>query len=269
MFTLFCTDIIEMSKIYTTEITSDTLASDNPIHQRLLKAYVIAQPYIQGEVLEIGCGEGRGIELIIDSAISYTAIDKIGAIIEDLRKKFPKGRFISGSIPPLPDFPDNSFDLVVSFQVIEHIQDDVLFLKEIHRVLRPGGKALLTTPNRIRSLTRNPWHIREYTASELLTLAATIFKHATIKGIAGNSKVMEYYDRNKKSVERISRFDIFDLQHRLPAAALQLPYEWLNRWNRNRLKDSDDALVATISHEDYILTEHADDALDLLLIVEK
>ena len=54
-----------MSKVFTTEITSDSIPSDNPIHQRLLKAYVVAQDFVQGNVLEVGCGEGRGIDLII------------------------------------------------------------------------------------------------------------------------------------------------------------------------------------------------------------
>ena len=55
---------------YTTEITSDSLVSDNPIHQRLIKAYYLAQPYIQGDLLEVGCGEGRGIHLLTPHANS-------------------------------------------------------------------------------------------------------------------------------------------------------------------------------------------------------
>ena len=47
---------------YTTEIATAKLISANPIHQRLLKAYIAAQPWISGNLLEIGCGEGRGVE---------------------------------------------------------------------------------------------------------------------------------------------------------------------------------------------------------------
>jgi ubiquinone/menaquinone biosynthesis C-methylase UbiE len=258
-----------MSKVFTTEITSERIPSDNPIHQRLLKAYVLARDFVHGEVLEVGCGEGRGIELIIDRAKNYTAIDKIENVIDQLRKKYPTGKFISGNIPPLSQFGDNSFDRIFSFQVIEHIENDHLFLSEINRVLKSGGTALITTPNRPRSLSRNPWHIREYTAGELTDLAKKYFTNVEMKGITGNAKIWQYYERNKKSVDRIMRFDVFDLQHNLPASILRLPYELLNRLNRNRLKDSADQLVTGITHEDYLLTDDADNALDLLLIVRK
>lgn len=258
-----------MSKVFTTEITSESIPSDNPIHQRLLKAYVLAQDFVQGDVLEVGCGEGRGIDLILDKAKSYTAIDKIEPVIDQLRKKYPSGKFVSGNIPPLTQFADKSFDRIFSFQVIEHIEDDHLFLKEINRVLKPGGIALITTPNRLRSLSRNPWHIREYTAGELTDLAKKYFSKVEMKGITGNEKVQQYYEQNKKSVDRIMRFDILDLQHRLPASVLRVPYELLNRFNRNKLKDSSDELVGSIRHEDYLLTDDAQTALDLFLIASK
>ena len=258
-----------MSKVFTTEITSESIPSDNPIHQRLLKAYILAQDFVLGNVLEVGCGEGRGIDLIINTCKSYTAIDKIEPVIEQLQKKYPSGKFLSGNIPPLTQFADNSFDRIFSFQVIEHIENDHLFLSEINRILKPGGIALITTPNKPLSLSRNPWHIREYTAVELSDLAKKYFSHVEMKGISGNEKVQQYYDRNKKSVNRIMRLDIFDLQHKLPASVLKVPYELLNRFNRNKLKDTSDELVMSIRHEDYILTDQAAEALDLFLIARK
>ncbi len=258
-----------MSKVYTTEITSDQIPSDNPIHQRLLKAYVLARDYVRGDLLEIGCGEGRGIDWMIDRVSSYTAVDKIGPVIDTLKARYPQGRFLTGHIPPLSMFADAAFDSIVTFQVIEHIKDDKLFLSEIHRVLRPGGIALVTTPNRPMSLTRNPWHIREYTASELTALAGHIFPRVEMKGVGGNDKVMKYYERNRAAVERVARLDVFDLQHRLPASILRIPYDLLNRWNRNKLKTASDELVMSIVHEDYVLTPSGDEGLDLFVILKK
>lgn len=258
-----------MAKVYTTEITSEQITSDNPIHQRLFKAYVVARDYVQGDVLEVGCGEGRGIDLMMTGARSFTAVDKIEPVIEGLRKKFPAARLISMNIPPLSGLADNAYDVVVSFQVIEHIKDDALFLQEINRVLKPGGTALLTTPNRKLSLTRNPWHIREYLAHELEGLARKYFSETQVKGITGNAKVMTYYEENKRSVQRFTRWDVLDLQHKIPASLLRLPYEILNRWNRNKLQSSGSELVRSIHHSDYIVTDDAANALDLLLIVKK
>jgi 2-polyprenyl-3-methyl-5-hydroxy-6-metoxy-1,4-benzoquinol methylase len=258
-----------MAKVFTTEITSDQITSDNPIHQRLFKAYVVAQDYIRGNVLEVGCGEGRGVRTLIDKSESFTAVDKIKPLIDHLQKKFPAGKFVSMNIPPLSGLENNAYDSIVSFQVIEHIDDDTLFLKEIHRVLKPGGIALITTPNRKMSLTRNPWHIREYLPKELETLARKIFPTVEMKGITGNGKVMAYYEQNKKSVERITRWDFLKLQYRLPASILRIPYEILNRWNRNKLQSSDNKLVTDIKHQDYLVVDDATDSLDLLLIVKK
>lgn len=255
--------------VYTTEIASDKIASDNPIHQRLLKAYYLAEEYVSGDLLEIGCGEGRGIPLLKDKCTSYTAIDKIAAVLDKLKQEHPGVTFIQDNIPPMHKVEDNQYDVIISFQVIEHIKDDKLFLEEVFRALKPGGKALFTTPNIKKTLTRNPWHIREYTADQLEKLAGNIFSKVDMKGVTGNDKVMEYYEMNRKSVQKITRFDLFNLQYRLPAALLRIPYDMLNRLNRNKLKGSNDSLVNTITHEDYLLTDQADEALDLFCIVEK
>lgn len=258
-----------MAKIFTTEITSDNLTSDNPIHQRLYKAYVAAESFIQGDVLEVGCGEGRGIDLLISKANSFTAVDKIEEALAKLRVKYPTGKFIGTNIPPLSALATNTFDVVVTFQVIEHIENDHLFLEEIHRVLKPGGLALVTTPNRKLSLTRNPWHVREYLADELKKLGEKYFASVNMKGITGNEKVMQYYEENKKSVERITRFDILNLQYHMPASILRIPYEVMNRWNRNKLQAQATGLVKEIKHSDYTVTDKADEALDLFMICQK
>lgn len=247
---------------YTTEITSDQLASDNPIHQRLLKAYLLAKQYVKGDLLELGCGEGRGIHELSELVDNYTAIDKIGEILDRLKEKYPQVKFIQSNIPPFHGIEDNCYDSIVSFQVIEHIQNDQLFLEEIYRVLKPGGMAIITTPNRKLSLTRNPWHIREYSENELTKLSEKIFDRVIAQGIRGNTKVMEYYEANRASVKRFTKFDLFDLQYRLPRWMLRIPYDLANRMNRNNLMSENDSLVNNISTEDYLLSDNPDTSLD-------
>lgn len=254
---------------YTTEIASDKILSDNPIHQRLLKAYIVAQDFVIGDLLEIGCGEGRGISLLSEKCRKYVALDKITETLEHLSCVYKNVEFMSDVVPPMTRLADNTFDTVVSFQVIEHIKNDHLFLEEIHRVLKPGGKAYITTPNIKKTLTRNPWHIREYTAESLKAMACKIFDKVTVKGISGDDKVMQYYQMNRQSVKKITRFDIFNLQYRLPAGILKVPYEILNRLNRNSLSNSDNQLVRGISHENYLFVDESSENLDLFCILEK
>ena len=255
--------------IYTTEITSDKIVSDNPLHHRLLSAYVFSEKHINGDVLELGCGEGRGIDIILNKSKSFTAIDKISEITERLSLKYPEEKFISSSFPPLNSIEDNSFDTIVSFQVIEHIKNDELFIEEIYRILKPGGKALISTPNIKMTLTRNPWHIREYTSRQLQELAKKVFKKIIMKGISGNDKVKKYYEENKKSVSKFKRLDILNLEKYLPNFLYKIPYEFLNRVNRKKLESNDRCLVSSISTSDYILEKDNPKNLDLFLILEK
>ncbi len=255
--------------VYTTEIASDIIPSDNPIHQRLLKAYYLSLEYISGDVLEVGCGEGRGVELILPKADSFTGIDKIPEVVSNLQAKFPEGIFRQMIIPPFEGLNDNSFDTVVSFQVIEHIKDDLTYLKEINRVLKPGGIALITTPNIKMSLSRNPWHIREYTANELTEMAKKVFPKVKMLGVGGNEKVMTYYEENRRSVQKMMKWDVLNLQYKLPRFVLRIPYEILNRMNRNKLKSGNDDLVSQIHHTDYLLSENPELSLDLFCVMEK
>lgn len=254
--------------VYTTEITSDQIPSDNPLHQRLLKAYYLAEPFISGDTLELGCGEGRGVDILSKKAKSYLALDKIPEVINKLSEQYPDLSFQQAVFPPF-DLPDETFDTIVNFQVIEHIKDDELFLKEIARMLRPGGTAIVTTPNIKMTLSRNPWHTREYTGDELKNLAKKYFSDVEMKGVAGSDRVLQYHEKNRASVNKIMRWDVLDLQHRLPAWVLRAPYEYLNRRNRKGLKSENDELVLSINQEDYFLRDQHDENLDLFVVLRK
>ncbi len=195
-------------------------------------------------------------------------LDKIEVIINRLKNKYPKLNFESGSFPPV-QIKDNSFDTIVTFQVIEHIKHDRLFLEEIYRLLKPGGTALISTPNIKMTLSRNPWHEREYTNEELTTLASSIFDNVEMKGIAGNDRIMEYHERNRESVNKIMRFDILNLEHKLPASILRVPYDLINRMNRNKLLKKSDDLVSSITTADFSLQDRDESNLDLYLIVKR
>lgn len=217
-------------------------------------------------MLEIGTGSGYGIELVAPHARRFVTIDKHRPQEELLARG--DVTFLEAVVPPLP-FRDASFDWVISFQVIEHIRDDRAFVAEIHRILRPGGRFLVTTPNAPMSLTRNPWHVREYTPEELRRLLLGPFSEVEALGVFGNGKVMDYYEENRRSVERITRFDLLDLQYRLPRWMLQLPYDLLNRLNRRRLLRQNTDLTTSIRMDDYRIGPVGEECFDLFYTAVK
>ena len=253
----------------TTEITSHEIVSDNPIHQRLLFAYEEATNLTEGQLLEVGCGVGRGIAILSEHCEQYTGIDKNEKLIAQLQQSFPKAKFVYQNVPPLKDIPTDSYDCVVAFQVIEHIENDDLFIKELRRVLKNKGQLIITTPNIKRSLTRNPWHVREYTAQQLSALMKRHFTKLRTYGVQGNEKVEAYMEQNKKAVEKITRYDVLNLQYRLPRALLQIPYDILNRMNRKKLMNSNTGLVNEIQYTDYYLNEDVENCLDFFYVAEK
>ncbi len=255
--------------VYTSEIASSELVSDNPVHQRLFFGYVAAEKYAKGNLLELGCGTGRGLEILVNAADHYTGIDKNEPLIKEHTEKYPNSKFIDQFMPPLTGIPDNSMDTVITFHVIEHIKDDDAFVKEIHRVLKPGGTAIITTPNVEMRVARNPWHIREYTRQGLKSLLAKHFGEVEATGICGSPKMMEYFEENRKSVNKTMKWDFLNLQYLLPGWLLQKPYDYMNRRNREKLVDSNSELASSITVEDFHLDQHNNQFLDHFMIVQK
>ena len=239
--------------------------SDNFVYQRSRLAYVEAAKLVWGRVLEIGTGTGYGVDIIAPNASEFVTLDKYRSSCVD---SLPvNSRFVEAKVPPLP-FEDEVFDCVVSFQVIEHIKRDKLFVKEVMRVLRPGGKFIVSTPNRPMSLTRNPWHVREYSADELRQLLSD-FSSVEQLGVSGHERVWEYYRHNAESVRRIMRFDVLRMQWWLPRWILQIPYDILNRMNRRKLHSQNTALTESIAMSDYRLQSVDDRCFDLFYIATK
>jgi 2-polyprenyl-3-methyl-5-hydroxy-6-metoxy-1,4-benzoquinol methylase len=241
---------------------------NNYIFQRHVFAYkAVSLQHIAGkQVLELGCGEGYGMKMLAPHTAGYLAIDKKKPTLDSWESNVS---FETCNLPVLSNIADNTFDTVICFQVIEHIKDDHAMLREIHRVLKPGGSLLLTTPNQLTTLTRNPFHVREYKPQEMVNFMEAHFTDSTVDGIYGNNTVMAYYEENKRSVQTITKYDILNLQHHLPAFLLRVPYTLLNNFNRLFLLKKMADITTNIMHTDFYLDDLGDDCLDYFVTATK
>jgi SAM-dependent methyltransferase len=159
----------------TGERTVPGLAVENYWFRRHEVAYLRCVDVCAGrDVLEAGCGEGYGADLIAATARTVTAVDYDAATVAHVRARYPRVGVLAANLAALP-MPDSALDVVVNFQVIEHLWDQPQFITECLRVLRPGGSLLISTPNRITftpgsDTPVNPFHTRELNAAELREL---------------------------------------------------------------------------------------------------
>jgi SAM-dependent methyltransferase len=133
--------------------------------------YVWASALVGGDVLDVACGTGYGSRLLA----RHARVSGVDRDEEAVAKADPRstGTFVVAEVPPIP-FPTDAFDFVVSFETVEHIANAIDFVREIRRVLRPGGTMLMSTPNMDISapggVPLNRWHIREYSLASLTAL---------------------------------------------------------------------------------------------------
>lgn len=138
-------------------------------------------------VLDIACGEGYGSFLMADVAQSVVGVDISADAVRHAALNYvkPNLSFIQGSAIKL-DFPDSSFDVVVSFETIEHLTEQQEMLAEIKRVLRKNGFFVVSSPNRPiyseESGEHNEFHVKELDFQEFDDLLKFNFKKVEYYG---------------------------------------------------------------------------------------
>ncbi len=151
-----------------------------------LARYAFARRYVGGKsVLDAGCGTGYGSAELAQEAASVTGIDfaaDAAGYAGGNYRLLPNVRFATGSVEQLP-FRTGVFDVVVAFEVIEHLADYPAFVSEAARVLKADGVFIVSTPNkRYYAETRaetgpNPYHQHEFEASEFECELKAAFGH--------------------------------------------------------------------------------------------
>jgi ubiquinone/menaquinone biosynthesis C-methylase UbiE len=132
------------------------------------------------DALDVGCGTGYGTAHLAEVAKSAVGIDISEAAIKWAKKRYPGVKFIRMDAQCL-EFPDRSFDLIVSTENFEHLPDQAAHVKELARILRHDGLCFVATPNPEMFVGHhNPYHTKENSFKELTDLFRPYFRKLAI-----------------------------------------------------------------------------------------
>jgi ubiquinone/menaquinone biosynthesis C-methylase UbiE len=241
------------------------------IYLRHLFAYEIAKNEISDNVfaLEVGCGEGYGTYLLSKKATKIIGLDINKDTIAHASMKYEsencKFKVYDGQIIP---YKDNTFDVVISFQVIEHIQNETKYISEIYRVLKKNGIFIISTPNKNYRLKpgQKPWnrfHLKEYYPNELENVLKMEFSNVKVWGIRGVKNVQRI------EIERIKKRSIKKYFYKIFKIKIINNFK-NNIINKNIKTKMNEDLVNKYSLSDfYIIKHNVKNSLDLLGICKK
>jgi len=177
--------------------------------------------------LDVGCGEGYGTAILASSGLAVTGVDVERSVIEAAVRSYAESgaEFRLMTSEKIP-FDVASFDCVTAFHVIEHVEDPIQFVRELARVLKPDGRAMVTTPNRELRLDpgERPWnryHLTEFDATSLEEVMAKGFRHVQMRGVDVNEPGRSMELRRVDSLRRMARLDPLGLRRFVPQAVVQ------------------------------------------------
>ena len=165
-----------MSNTFDERFVLDIESKENLIHDEHMIRYELAKGFVQGKtVLDIACGSGYGSNILAGAgAKKVTGMDVDEDALDGARKKFVSDNleFKKGNGLDLGEY---GFDVVISFETIEHLQEGEKFLSELAKAVKDDGIVIISTPNKEVFLEKNPYHVREYTKEEFENLLKKYF----------------------------------------------------------------------------------------------
>jgi SAM-dependent methyltransferase len=233
----------------------------NPTYQRHAATYRLCAGFLpDGRVLDLGCGVGHSFEALAPR--ETVGVDLSPEALEGQNRETHVA-----DMRTLP-FPDGLFASVLSVQSIEHVPDPENVLREVVRVLEPGGTAIFVTPNRLEFAKADeiidPYHFVEFDPAELRALCTPHFAAVEIHGLFGSARWRELVDEELARLNRLLRLDPLRARRLVPRRGRQLLYDYMLTRNRRRTADPRAAAITPADFE--LRSEGVERAFDLIAV---
>jgi len=258
------------AKVVTGERVTTPDGGFNPTWQRHVAAYQGAARLLDEAgaatttpVLDVGCGIGHSFTELAPRTTVGVDLDP-GALAGQERETHV------ADMRALP-FADAAFDALVAIQSIEHVPDADRAVAEFARVLRPGGVAVLVTPNRLTFARPDeiidPYHYVEYDRHQLHAACAPHFAGVEVVGLFGSDRYQALVDAEKRKLDALLAKDPLRVRRLVPRRVKMVLYD--RRLTSERRKDPDPR-AADITPQDFrIGREDVDAALDVVAVCRK
>lgn len=256
-----------------------TNKSELYLHLMHIATYEYAKTFVKGKkVLDYGCGSGYGSHMLSEKAESVTGVDISKEAVDFATQEYQSPNM---NFKTISEIGAEKFDIITSFQVIEHVPEDKKYTFALKNLLKPGGILIISTPDkkhRLFKYIQQPWnifHLKEYTPESLEKLLRNYFPNVDILKIGSDSDlVLEEIKRTKK--ERIfvlpSTLSVYPYFLRVFLLKLQKNiFHFLKKIKNGNtqqihLQNKTDNFVNKYSHEDIVFRKEMRYSTDLLAI---
>ncbi|MEO5339247.1 MAG: class I SAM-dependent methyltransferase [Magnetococcus sp. MYC-9] len=161
-------------------------------YQAVLKAW----PCWHGvTVVDVGCGDGALAGCLVKAGASVTGVEPDSVGRQLAQQEFARRGLAGIFVPRLADLPDDTFDVAVCSDVIEHVEYPEQLLRDLRRVIKPGGSVVVTTPIRLTETPLDPFHVQEFFPGPFQTLMESLFTEVQIQRHIPLAGLMLYYWR--------------------------------------------------------------------------
>lgn len=237
-------------------------------------AYRFVSELARGKtVLDVACGEGYGPYILAQSARAVLAVDRDKQTVTNAKNRYRVEHlsFLCSDIFVIPKkLHGQTFDVVCSFQFLEHLEGQRAFLQLLRSFVRPGGIIAVSTPNRRVFPTFNPYHVREVDAAELRALFTEEFPTTRVFGIFGDAHVLQYRTSKQKLGDLLLRLDVLQARQWLPRPVIRKLYDLISYFLLKRMSFlKHRSLVTSVTQKNFSVREDdLERALDLIAVAQ-